>query len=114
MIKHIPESDNTKYNVIIYDFNRQQMVAYDIVPYFEDEYNHLIKEDKAKIKTYEDLKDFVKGRAMYQFWSRCEWEIILSNWPSNNHFEKWDVYDQVLLNLDFVTTAVANKIDFHN
>lgn len=111
MIKNIPESNSTKYNVIIYDINKRQMIAYDVVPYFEREYNNLTKKNQKNLKKFDELKKFVKSRAMYQFWSRCEYEIILSDWPPSGKIaEKWDVYDQILLNLDLVTIAVANKI----
>ena len=36
----------------------------------------------------------------YNFWSKCEWEIVLSSWPNDERTpkEKIDVYDQVSLN----------------
>lgn len=39
---------------------------------------------------------------MYYFWSKCEWEIIISGWPPRDDFNdaKIDVYDQVKLNWD--------------
>lgn len=39
---------------------------------------------------------------MYYFWSKCEWEIILSDFPPSDRFKKKkvDVYEQVMLNWD--------------
>ena len=112
-MKDIPKSNNTKYNVIIYNVNLKKMVTYDVVPYFVSEYKLLKPKQKSIIKTFNDLKSFVKSKAFYQFWARCEYEIILSDWPPSGKIsEKWDVYDQIMLNLDFVTEAVANNINF--
>lgn len=112
MIKNIAESNSAKYNVIIYDINKEKMICYDVVPYFEHEYGKLKKKDQKNIKTFDDLKNFIKGKAMYQFWSRCEYEIILSDWPPSGRIsEKWDVYDQIIMNLELVTIAVINKLN---
>ena len=112
-MKSLNKSNNKTYNVIIYDINSNKMTSYDVIPYFIREYNNLNKKQKAKIKNFDDLKNFVKAKAMYQFWARCEYEIILSDWPPSGKIaEKWDVYDQIILNINFVTEALANNIDF--
>lgn len=52
----------------------------------------------------EERKEFletVKRSLMYWYWSKCEWEIILTSWPpdkKNFKDEKIDVYDQILIN----------------
>ena len=36
---------------------------------------------------------------MYHFWSKCEWEIIITDWPTSGKVEeKIDAFDQVMLN----------------
>lgn len=56
-------------------------------------------------KIGEDREAFlesVKRILGYYFWSKCEWEMVLSAWPPNERFKesKVDVYDQVMLNWD--------------
>ena len=48
---------------------------------------------------------------MYYFWSKCEWEIILSDWPPSDTFckEKIDVFDQVMLNWDIFVDYIWNN-----
>ena len=55
------------------------------------------------LKTCKDKEDFaerVKSSLMYYYWSRSEWEIIISPWCGGRHTQdrKIDVYSQVALN----------------
>ena len=50
------------------------------------------KTEKDKIKTakYESkrrelFKQWVRGRSCYMFWARCEWEMLLANWPFGSY-----------------------------
>lgn len=123
------------FNVINFDFNAKKFEAYDVIPYFVRSYNEQIAryntaksgletaKTKLEIKiaksnldywkvpvTFDEFKQFVKDRAQYQFWSRCEYEIILVDWPCQKTEEKWDVYDQIMMNLDVVTRLVVESI----
>lgn len=49
------------------------------------------------------------------YWSKCEWEIILSHWPPRKNAQelKIDVYDQVMLNWPIFCDYIwANKDEF--
>ena len=48
----------------------------------------------------EDIEEQVKRKAQWQFWSRCEYEIILSEWPLSSKDEsyKLDVFEQLEAN----------------
>ena len=106
------------FNVINFDFNRSKFVKYDVMPYLVRAYEECVEKSKEhpdsdywKVpKTFEECRDFIKDRAQYQFWSRCEYEIILVDWPCQKHEEKWDVYDQIMMNLDIVTDIFINNI----
>ena len=37
---------------------------------------------------------------MYYFWSKCEYEIILSPWTGRADDIKIDIYDQIMMNFD--------------
>lgn len=122
------------FNVINYDINAKKFIAYDIMPYLVDAYNERVKryhelnfkastsktqkkfdEYKSALeywkipKTFDEFKEFVKNESQYQFWSRCEYEIILSDWPSQSIEEKWDVYNQIMMNLDIVTEILMRN-----
>ncbi len=96
-----------KFNVIIYDFNSKKMVPYDIIPYLVRCYD----ESNDKPSTFEELKDFIIKESKYQWWSRCEYEIILSDWPNDKDREKWDVYKQITMNIDIITQIFINTIN---
>ena len=95
--------------VYIEDFNRREIGRMDL---FDGSY---LREEckKALLEADGDKERFgerVRSAIMYRYWSRCEYEIILSGWPPDKtrkfREEKIDVYDQVMLNwpvfLDYV------------
>lgn len=92
--------------VINYDFNRQEFYPYDVIPYLINEYNKL----QNKPKTFEDIKEFIIKESKYMWWGRCEYEIILKDWPSQTTSEKWDVYKQVMMNIDIITNILIDNI----
>lgn len=94
------------FNVLNWDFNQQKVVPYDVMPYLVRRYN----ESKDKPKTFNEFKEFIKNNSMYQWWGRCEYEIIISDWPSSGKEEKWDVHQQVMLNIDVITGLLMNEV----
>ena len=95
------------FNVIIHDFNGKTFIPYDIMSYLIKEYNEL----ETKPSTNKELRDFVEQRARYQWWARCEYEIILVDWPNQKVSEKWDVYRQVMMNIDLVVETLIENIN---
>jgi hypothetical protein len=121
-----------EFNVINYDINRKEFISYNIIPYLVSCYD----DTKDKPITFDDFKEFVKKESMYQWWSRCEYEIVLSPWPyitspserydkkGENDVEAWkehwnkhlkecqkiDVHYQVMMNLDIITALVIDSV----
>jgi len=96
-----------KFNVIIEDINRKEFIPYDVIPYLVSCYNKA----EEKPSTFDEFKKFIERKAMYQWWSRCQYEIIISSWPSTRGTEeKWDVYKQVMMNIDVVTDLVMKSV----
>lgn len=93
--------------VIIYDTNRKEFIPYDIIPYLEECYYEM----KDRPSTLEEFKIFIKRYSTYQWWSRCEYEIILSDWPNKSQEKKIDVHSQVLLNLDTIAEILMKDIN---
>lgn len=99
------------FNVIIYDCNHKKFVPYDVIPYFVQTYNELKEKKYKKVpETFEEFKKFVREEGMYQFWSRCEYEIILVDWPGQKVEKKIDVWSQIEMNLDLVTKLVMEEV----
>ena len=95
------------FNVIIYDINRKVFEPYDVIPYLVRRY----QKERIKLTTVEEFKTFVKEWSQYQWWARCEYEIILSDWPSQEHEEKWDVYQQIMLNLETIAEILMKDVN---
>lgn len=93
--------------VIVYDFNHKTFVSYDIIPYLKKCYCEV----KDKPETLEEFKNFVESQSMYQWWSRCEYKIILSDWPNQRQQKKIDVHYQIMTNLDTVTKVLMESIN---
>lgn len=100
-----------KWNVYVEKFNRREIAEYNI-------FNHgyFLEDCRQAAKKHRDNKDdfeeAVRRSLMYYFWSKCEWEIILSDWPPSGKFDdkKVSVYDQVMLNWEiFINYLWENK-----
>lgn len=91
---------------IINNFNAGTFEPYDVMPYLIDEYN----KSKDKPSTFEEFKDFVKNKSRYRWWSRCEYEIILSDWPGQRNHDKWDIHRQVMMNIDTITAILIENV----
>lgn len=90
-----------EWNVYISDFNAGKIKTHNV-------FNHCgVIEDcqKAYKKHKYDRDAFieeVRRSLRYYYWSKCEWEIIITHWPPRKNAQdlKIDVYDQVMLNWD--------------
>ena len=96
-----------EFNVIIYNVNSNKFEKYNVIPYFVNCYK---SQKKNKPVTYEEMKVFITSRSMYQFWARCQYEIILSDWPCGKTTHKLDVHEQIMNNIDLVTTIVISNL----
>ena len=79
-------------------------------------------------ETFEQIKKWIDRELKYQYWARCEYEIILSSWPSYDLDEdtkkykkgtvvipdgkgrKIDIYEQCKMNLDIITQIFLEDI----
>ena len=94
--------------VINYNINKKVFEPYDIMPHLIETY----KKKKNKSKEYNSIKEFIISEARYMWWSRCEYEIILADWPSTKYSEEWDVYDQIEMNIDVITSLFIENIEY--
>ena len=97
-----------EFNVICYDINKRTFTKYDIMPYLLSKYKNLKKKDRPK--EFNECKDFIKKESQYQWWSRCEYEIILTGWPNTDFHKKIDIYWQIMMNIDIITELFIQHI----
>lgn len=88
--------------------NHGNFEPYDVMPYLIKEYKE--RKRKIKLETRKDVIDFIKEESQYQWWARCEYEIVLSDWPNNTFQKKIDVHTQLMMNLDIVTDLFIDNL----
>lgn len=94
------------YYVLNWDFNRDKIEYYDIMPYFIDVYKKLKKSRSKNVTvptTYDEIKEFIIKESQYMFWSRCEYEVLIYDWPKSESCHKLDIHEQIMMNIDVIT-----------
>ena len=97
-----------KFNVIVEDINRKEFIPYDVIPYLVDCYKKIKNKDEIPVSV-SDFREFVKRKSMYQWWCRCEYEVLLDSWPNKDIEKKIDVHWQIMMNLDIITDIVMDE-----
>ena len=98
----------TPFYVIIEDVNAKEFKKYDVMPYFVDCYDKVRRNGRPK--TFDEFKEFVKSKSMYMYWSRCEYEVVISSLIGFAEEKKIDVHYQVMNNIDLVTRLLMESV----
>ena len=82
--------------VYYHDFNAQKIIKWNVFNHgtFKNEVNKILQEKLNK----DNFSEKLKREVMYYFWSKCEYEIILSPWTGRADDIKIDIYDQIMMN----------------
>ena len=94
--------------VMYYNSNAKQFQSYDVLKYKED----FIKKLKKKVTSREEFTEKMKFEMMYYFWSKCEWEVILSNINNRIIMSPWVGPEDITL--DVTDKEDFNWVDFFN
>lgn len=87
-----------KWNVIYNDINSKKMSVFNIFDH-SGFYKDVLKAMERHTDNKESFAADVKSSLMYYFWSKYEWEILISPWPEmERETAKVDVYWQVMNN----------------
>lgn len=95
-----------QWNVYIHNYNKNKMEPYNIFDHSGFKY-----EVKQAVKKYKDKDAFIdklRIELSYYFWSKCEWEVIITPWIGKKESceTKIDVFDQVMINWDIFSNYV--------
>lgn len=90
-----------EWNVFIENINGKRIEIYNVFKH----YSFMCCCDEAWNKYKNDFSKFEKSVQQdltYYFWSKCEWEIVISDFPPSNQFKKRkvDVHEQIMMNWD--------------
>lgn len=102
-----------QFHVINWDFNRDCIEHYDVIPYLYSEIEKKRKREKIPKKnlTFGWIKDCIESASRYMYWSRCQYECIIHGWPVRKNDHKMDIHEQIMMNLDNIAELVYN--DYH-
>lgn len=117
------------WNVLVEDINRKEIVSYNIFDHVRF-VTDLVK-DYNKLKRDKTLEDFeaafierIKRNLMYYYWSKAEWEIVVTSWPPymsldevdkvNNEINKYEKEYGHKPNIAHFSSAVGEKIDVYD
>ena len=99
-------SDNSelKWFVFVEDINSKRIKVYNIFEHkdFMEDCDDAWEDYINEHRDFSKFKKDIESNLMYYFWSKCEWEIVLSDFPPSDSFQKKkiDVYQQVKINCD--------------
>ena len=120
--------NKAQFNVLMWDFNRDEIEHYDVLPYFRNAFKERKNRSKGKRiqkimeknpdtkkyygvpATWEELKEFIKNESQYQFWSNTTYEMIVHGWPVRKNDYKIDVHEQVMMNIDTITDILYKEL----
>lgn len=96
---------NKEFKVLLMDINKKTYEEYDILPYFRREwkirsFGRDEKYKKIPVTTKPQLMEWVDTFAKYQFWSRCQYEFLMAQWPFCTRKINDDIRHYVKVNPD--------------
>lgn len=64
---------------------------------------------------FDEFNEIIDRTAQWQFWGRCEYEILVNAWPASSQDSsyKLDIYEQLKLNWDRFIDYVWNSYKEH-
>lgn len=75
--------------------------------------NTLFKRHDYRAIAFEAYEQILDRNCMYYYWSKCEWEIIVSAWPPRDGSDKKiDVYSQLKANWDKFKNIVIEDLGY--
>ena len=62
-----------------YDFNKREIVPFNV--FHRADFKEDVEEIDIKNISYKDFKNQLDRLTLYYFWSKCEYEIVITSWP---------------------------------
>ena len=91
-----------KWFVFVESVNRKEI--YEMNVFDHGSFTADLEKFLKKRPTREELSEELRHITMYYFWSKCEWEVLLTSWVHGGRDDapklKIDVYDQLKMNWD--------------
>lgn len=85
------------YKVLKFNHTTKEIEFWDIGPTL-----YQIYKDFPNPCSYTRFKKLLHDRLLSQFWKRCEYEVVVSDWPNQTQKRKIDIFEQIKENWDFI------------
>lgn len=109
----LPKEEGMAFYVLREDFNRDELEYFNIFNnYYVSEDIEKYKKEYKKNKDRDELINKLDRTFRYAFWSKCEYEIIVTSLFSNSfdRFEKKvDVYGQIRPNIPIIADMLIHE-----
>lgn len=99
-------------------YNEDQIVKNikKVLDKYNVDYSKLTKQFKQHAYrdiAFEAYEQILDRECMYHYWSKCEWEVIVSAWPPRDGSDKKiDVYSQLKANWDLFKNIVIEDLGY--
>ena len=103
-------TDDITWNVFYHDSNGRKIDTFNIFEH--GTFREYVKKAARKVQSKEDFAKQLRRELMYYYWSKSEWEVIITPWTGREGHEdkKVDVCWQVMNNWDaFVNYVWENR-----
>lgn len=110
-----------EWNVFYHNVNKQKIETFNIFEHCS--FNEDVNEHLKTCKTKEEFAENLKSKLRYYFWSKAQYEVIVSPWCGGKNTKdiKIDIFDQVMNNWDVFVNYVwewsktnKNKYEVNN
>lgn len=100
---------NLEWNVFYHDINKQKITTLNIFNHWK--FREDTEKNLKKIRDKGEFAEKLRRDLMYYFWSKSEYEIIISPWCGGRDTNdiKVDIYTQVMNNWDIFLDYVWNS-----
>jgi len=99
-----------EWNVYVHNVNRNKIEVYNIFEH--GSFTKYLKKFCEECKSKDMLAEKIKSELRYYFWSKSQWETVISPWVRNSEpcDIKINVFDQVMMNFNiFVDYVWKNR-----
>ena len=104
------KQSNLEWYVMRWDFNLKTVVDYNILEGVAEDLHPIIKLKKIYNKV--TLKEYLRKKFIYRYWSKAECEFYISD-LYGNEFIKIDMWRQIEPNLNAITDYINDKCELN-
>lgn len=113
MLRRNENNEGLKWYVLLHDPNKNDIYSFNIFDNWR--FSEDVEEELKKYTTFEAFKERIERLLTYYFWSKAEYEIavggLFDKYP--DEFEKIDVYNQVVPNIDILSRYIVEDYNKH-